>query len=309
MGSLIYEHAYDTTLTPSIHFPDYHFTMLNDTKRNILYNEALKQCAPNQVVLDLGSGSGLLSMMALRAGAKKVFAIEQDALLAQLSRTILTKNGFGDARVRVINAPISNLANDHEIDEPVDLIVTEIFDCGLIGEGCMTSIADAKSFLRPGGRIIPRQGSIHAFLVHSDKLRAQHLLTNHVMGFDLNELIELRQFGYIDRIAHYPDHRIVSDKICLLTLDFQQDFPTTITQTVSFTVQEDTHIDAMIVYFQLMLTKNIILKSLANLASHWDQWFLFPKQPIRAYKGETVTVSLHNRNSARLMASMWRVSH
>jgi hypothetical protein len=129
------------------------------------------------------------------------------------------------------------------------------------------------------------------------------------MGFDLGELVELRQFGCMDKITHYPDYRIVSDKICLLTLDFQQDFPTKIAQTVSFTVQEDTHIDAMIVYFQLMLTPHIILESLSSLASHWDQWFLFPKQPMRAYKGETVTVSIHNNNSERLMASVWSVSH
>jgi len=309
MEPLLYKHAYNTKLIPDRYFPDYHFTMLNDTRRNTLYNTALAKYAPNQVVLDLGSGSGLLSMMALRAGAKKVFAVEQDTLLAQLSRTILAKNGLLDDRIHIINAPIAQLTGGHEIDEPVDLIVTELFDCGLIGEGCIKSIADAKFFLKPGGRVLPKKGSIHAFLVNSEQLRTQHLLHDDVMGFDLSALIELRQVGYMDRIAYYTDCRIVSDKICLLTLDFQRDLPATIAQTVSFTVQQDTQIDAMIVYFKLALAQNVTLVSLSSRASHWDQWFLFPKQSMHVHKGATVAVNIHNDTREKLMASMWSVSN
>lgn len=119
--------------------------------------------------------------------------------------------------------------------------------------------------------MLSKQGSIHAFLVNSEQLRAQHLLTDNVMGFDLSALIELRQVGYMDRIVYYTDCCIVSDKICLLTLDFQRELPAAIAQTVSFTVQQDTQIDAMIVYFKLALAQNVTLESLSSRASHWDQ--------------------------------------
>ena len=308
MESLIYEQHYDTTLMPSQHFPDYHIMMLNDARRNALYDKAIAKYAPNRVVLDLGSGSGLLSMMALRAGAKKVFAVEQDPWLVQQARIILTQNKLFDHRIRIINASIDQLVNSHEIDESVDLIITEIFDCGLIGEGCLSSIAQAKYFLKPDGRVIPLQGSIHAFLVDSAQLRAQHLLPDDIMGFDFSALIELRQMGHMDKISSYTDARVVSNTLNLLTLDFQQNIPTQVEKTVAFTVHQDASIDAMVVYFQLLLAPSILLKSISSGFSHWNQWLLFPKKSIRVHQGDTVTVHIHNKNHGKFMSSMWRRS-
>ena len=59
--------------------PIYHFKMLNDEPRNMAFYEALRRViVPNvSIVYDLGAGSGLLSLMAAKLGARKVFAVER----------------------------------------------------------------------------------------------------------------------------------------------------------------------------------------------------------------------------------------
>ncbi len=66
--------------------PRYHFNMLNDRQRNEVYDNSIRKAVDaNTTVLDVGTGSGLLSMMAARAGAKKIFACEMVRLIADVA--------------------------------------------------------------------------------------------------------------------------------------------------------------------------------------------------------------------------------
>ena len=99
----------------------WHFAMLNDVDRNEKFDAAIRAAvarvraasaaasADNPVcVLDLGSGSGLLAMMASRAGADVVHAIEQSDLLSEVGPSIVARNGF-----RVIGGA----GNDNDVEE------------------------------------------------------------------------------------------------------------------------------------------------------------------------------------------------
>src|SRR5215212_4586312 len=77
--------------------PRWHFEMLNDEKRNAAFEEALTNAiTPDTVVLDIGSGTGLLAMMAARAGAKETITCEMVPLLAELARDTVARNGLAD---------------------------------------------------------------------------------------------------------------------------------------------------------------------------------------------------------------------
>ena len=81
---------------------DFHYAMVNDHPRNEFYRLALaKVVVPDTHVLEIGTGSGLLAMIAAKQGAR-VTAVEANRHMAALARSIIAANGLSD-RVRVIN--------------------------------------------------------------------------------------------------------------------------------------------------------------------------------------------------------------
>ncbi|MBL8881212.1 MAG: 50S ribosomal protein L11 methyltransferase, partial [Phycisphaerales bacterium] len=153
--------------------PRWHFTMLHDRPRNDAYEQALRSVVcPGQRVLDIGTGSGLLAMMAARAGAAEVVACEAVPLIAEKAREILAANGLAD-RVRVVAKPSTRLVPGTDLDGPADVLVTEIFDAALIGEGALATFEDAWArLLKADATVIPCAATIRAQLVESPDLRA-----------------------------------------------------------------------------------------------------------------------------------------
>jgi hypothetical protein len=93
----------DGHAAPSPPILGYHFSMVNDVARASAFKGGLADVIqPSSIVVDLGSGSGLLSVMAAKLGARHVFAIEQDSSLAEASRRVMIENGVSHV-VSVIN--------------------------------------------------------------------------------------------------------------------------------------------------------------------------------------------------------------
>lgn len=139
---------YDRTIVETI---DYHRSMLTDKVRMQSYLRAIMHTVgPGDVVLDIGSGTGVLAYFACMAGAKRVYALEQD-LVIELARAICNHNGFQD-RVVFLN----EWSDQVELPERADVLVTETI--GNIGfeEGILGWIIDARErLLTQDGRIIP----------------------------------------------------------------------------------------------------------------------------------------------------------
>ncbi|MBN8501100.1 MAG: 50S ribosomal protein L11 methyltransferase [Sphingomonadales bacterium] len=105
--------------------PAYHHAMLGDGARSAAYRRAIEHFAPGRVVLDIGTGSGLLAMMAARAGAAHVHACEFEPRLARTAREIIAANGFAD-RITVHSCHSSRLDRNRDLGGGADLIVSEI---------------------------------------------------------------------------------------------------------------------------------------------------------------------------------------
>ena len=74
-------------------FPGVQFACLNDHNRNKAFEKALNNTiTPESVVLDIGAGAGILSLMAARAGAKHVYAVEIKPMVAEAAREIIKLN-------------------------------------------------------------------------------------------------------------------------------------------------------------------------------------------------------------------------
>lgn len=162
--------------------PDFHARMLRDGLRNAAYRAVIERFAPGRVVLDIGTGSGLLAMMAARAGAAKVYACEANPMLAAAARAVIATNGLAD-RITVFDRHSTTLDRARDLSGGVDLVVSEVFCASLIGEGVLGTLTHARTELaQPGALILPERASIIAALAEIPPLADGVAL---VEGFDL----------------------------------------------------------------------------------------------------------------------------
>ncbi|MFZ1575486.1 MAG: 50S ribosomal protein L11 methyltransferase [Chromatiaceae bacterium] len=140
---------------------DYHRSMLVDTTRTRAFELAIQaRVKPGDTVVDLGCGSGILTCFACRAGARRVYAVEEGPVI-ELAKAVCRLNGFAE-RVVFINERSTRAI----LPEPVDVIVTETIGNLGLEEGILGWTADARRrFLKPGGSLIPEAIALFATLV------------------------------------------------------------------------------------------------------------------------------------------------
>lgn len=127
--------------------------MLHDTIRNRLYCQALEKAVStvrskgkSPHVLDIGTGTGLLSMMAARAGATRVTAVEVMRPMVQIAREVIAANGYSDTIIVVPKRSTDMTEADMEGGR-ANILVTEVFDTELIGEGALLTYSHALKHL------------------------------------------------------------------------------------------------------------------------------------------------------------------
>ena len=183
----------------------WHFSIVRDQARNQAYDAALRSAIfPGCTVLEIGTGTGLLAMMAARAGAARVITCEADPAIAAAARENVANNGFAD-RVTVVNKH-STALEPADLGGPADILVSEIVSNDMLSEGTLPAHEDAvPRLLKPGGAVIPVRGQIRIALM-DDGGAAQPDL-GLVESFDLSAFNRLRR--------PYRDIRVGSDAITL----------------------------------------------------------------------------------------------
>lgn len=148
-----------------------HEEMLCDENRTNAYKKAIFGCAnelKNKVVLDVGSGTGILSVFCAKAGAKKVYAVEASNI-AQQARKIIKLNGV-DKIVEVIQGVLEDIS----LPEKVDVIVSEWMGYCLLYESMLTSVLTARDrWLKPNGLILPSIANIYFAPICDDEIMCE----------------------------------------------------------------------------------------------------------------------------------------
>ena len=188
--------------------PAWHVTMMNDNYRNSKYLEAIKlavnDISVDPLVLDIGAGSGLLSMMAIANGAREVVACEITNTIAKIAKKIIHKNGYAE-KITVINKKSTELKVGEDLPKKVDLIISEILAAEFVGEGVRCSILDAnKRLLKKDGIMIPESGTIKISLLGSDKKILDVVSVANVNGFDLSEFNSISQRKWDMNLTEIP---------------------------------------------------------------------------------------------------------
>ncbi|GAA4072004.1 50S ribosomal protein L11 methyltransferase [Actinomadura miaoliensis] len=142
-----------------------HQAMLADRPRLEAYDRALARAVrPGDVVADVGAGTLVLSLLALRHGAGRVFAVEADPATAAVAARIAEHNDLG-GRLTVVRAD----ARTVRLPKRADVVVAEMM--GNLGpEEQMMEVLDAfaRGNLAPGGRVVPQRLVTHLAAVEFD---------------------------------------------------------------------------------------------------------------------------------------------
>ena len=127
-----------------------HFRMVRDTVRVSAYRRAIFRHCKDKSVIEIGCGSGILSIFAAKAGARRVIAIEESTI-ADLAAAMFEANGVAD-RIELRRAN----SRDVSVDEPADVIIHEVLGVDPFSENILPFIEDARArLLAPNGRLIP----------------------------------------------------------------------------------------------------------------------------------------------------------
>jgi protein arginine N-methyltransferase 7 len=236
---------------------DFHFAMMNDLPRNEFYYGLLKKhVTPETGVLEIGAGSGLLSMMAAKLGAKWVVAVEGSADMADLARRNVHANGLQD-KIKVMCMMSTDLDLKHLPGQP-DILVSEIFGTLLLGESAHDYIEDIRRrVLKPSSVILPRHGVQYAVPIQCDILDSiadvktwNGLDLSHVTAVkDTASTVFTKKYGF--RMSSVPFKKL-SAPIPVVTIDFQttkrKDFKRN--QSFEITATESGQAHAMLLYWE-----------------------------------------------------------
>jgi len=151
------------------------FPMLNDTRRNNLYEEAIKAVAKkldsqeSVRVLDIGAGTGLLGMMAAKhlPGSRSI-CLEMSSTMATMAQHVIWDNDFDD-QITVVN---DNSRQLPPLEPKANLCVSELLESGLLGEGWLSTMRDAwDRHLTTDAVVVPQKARVYVQLVQGEWLR------------------------------------------------------------------------------------------------------------------------------------------
>ncbi|XP_061661846.1 protein arginine N-methyltransferase 6 [Syngnathoides biaculeatus] len=154
----------DKTRQDGLYFDSYsdvtiHEEMLADHVRTNTYRLAIlknSESIRGKVVLDVGAGTGVLSMFCVQAGAKKVYAVEASSIAEQAVKIV--KQNHMEDKIEVIHGTVETV----ELPEMVDVIVSEWMGYALLHESMLNSVLYARDkwLLKPAGIMLPNKGEL-----------------------------------------------------------------------------------------------------------------------------------------------------
>lgn len=282
---------------------DEHRQYLEDTARLSAFDRAIRATVrPGDVVVDLGCGSGILGLMAVRAGASRVYAIDDSGMVA-VARRIAVANGVAD---RVVH--IAGLSTRVALPEPVDVVLAD--QMGHLGfeAGVLEYFDDAaRRWLRPGGRFVPRGVATWLAPVDAPEMTAAvDFWRTRPAGFDVSAVHEgAVNTGYPTRFS--PDQRLAAGQPVLHWITGVTDLGAAHGRT-TFRVERPGTLTGLAGWFVADLADGVRLTNEPGAPDQIDrrQAFLPVAAPIAVLPGDDIDVTLRARPVEVVL--MWEIT-
>lgn len=289
----------DTTVKTSkdYYFDSYshygiHEEMLKDRVRTETYRSAIlenPQLFENKVVLDVGTGTGILSMFACQAGAKHVYGVDMSDIIEK-ARLIVEKNGFAD-RITLIKGKIE------EIELPiskVDIIISEWMGYFLLYESMLDSVIYARDkWLIPGGIMFPDKAVLYLAAVEDGHYKKERIdFWNDVYGFDYTPIRDVAKLEPIVDIVE--GQSIVTDAAAILDIDILTCTKDHLAFHAPFclTALRNDYVHGLVSYFECAFTqmpKPIGFSTSPRACyTHWKQTLFYLDDTLSCVRGEQI---------------------
>mmetsp|Transcript_61090 Transcript_61090/g.71024 ORF Transcript_61090/g.71024 Transcript_61090/m.71024 type:complete len:344 (+) Transcript_61090:160-1191(+) len=267
-----------------------HMEMLKDYQRTTSYRDAMlknRHMFHDKVVLDVGCGTGILSMFAAKAGARKVIGIDCSSVAVQ-AREIVKKNGL-DHIITILQGKVE----EQKIDDKVDIIISEWMGYFLLYESMLNTVLFARdTWGAPGVKLLPDKANMYVCGVEDEQyVHEKFDVWNNVEGFDFSYF---RRLSYIEPLIDTVERSQIMTNVSPLAsfdlntvtvpeLNFKSDF--------RLVAQKDNVVvHALSVHFDTPFTaghEHVVLDTSPMVPpTHWRQTVLYLINPIRMRQGE-----------------------
>ena len=250
-------------------FTPYEISMcLHDVQRTRLWKQAIEDVVQDgDVVVDAGSGTGILGVFAALDGAARVHAIELHPRFVTLIQHLAERNGVAD-RLTVTHGDATKLAPP----EPFDVLVCELLCTGQFFEPEVQVVNNLRRHMKPGGRIIPSR--VESF----------------VQLFDAQEEIYGVRIDCDSRSSMLAGDEPVSTKVRYDVIDFGATVdPTRVDTTVIVRARKSQLADAAVITSRALLSETIVTEPTRFL---YQPEVIFLGEPLELVDGRDYAVRI-----------------
>ncbi|XP_042451227.1 probable protein arginine N-methyltransferase 1 isoform X1 [Zingiber officinale] len=269
-----------------------HEEMLKDVVRTKTYQNVIYQnkfLFKNKVVLDVGAGTGILSLFCAKAGAKHVYAVECSQM-ADMAKEIVQTNGYSDV-ITVLKGKVE------EIELPVahvDVIISEWMGYFLLFENMLNTVLYARDkWLINNGIILPDKALLYLTAIEDAEYKEDKIeFWNDVYGFDMSCI---RKQAMAEPLVDTVDlKQIVTSDIMIKMMDISEMTFGDVSFTAPFKLvaERNDFIHAFMAYFNVQFTQCHRETSFStgprSKATHWKQTVLYLDEVLTICKDEVI---------------------
>ncbi|XP_042385381.1 probable protein arginine N-methyltransferase 1 [Zingiber officinale] len=269
-----------------------HEEMLKDVVRTKTYQNVIYQnkfLFKNKVVLDVGAGTGILSLFCAKAGAKHVYAVECSQM-ADMAKEIVQTNGYSDV-ITVLKGKVE------EIELPVahvDVIISEWMGYFLLFENMLNTVLYARDkWLINNGIILPDKALLYLTTIEDAEYKEDKIeFWNDVYGFDMSCI---RKQAMAEPLVDTVDlKQIVTSDIMIKMMDISEMTSGDVSFTAPFKLvaERNDFIHAFMAYFNVQFTQCHREISFStgprSKATHWKQTVLYLDEVLTICKDEVI---------------------
>ncbi|KAG0561597.1 hypothetical protein KC19_9G076700 [Ceratodon purpureus] len=257
----------------------------------------------DKVVVDVGAGSGILSLFAAQAGAKHVYAVEASAM-AEYARKLIAGNHPLSQRITVIHGKVEEI----ELPEKADILISEPMGTLLVNERMLESYIIARDrFLVPNGKMFPSRGRIHMAPFSDEYLygeianKALFWQQQSYYGVDLTPLRDTAFQGYFSQpVVDAFDPRLLIAQPIIHNIDFltaKEEDLYEIDVPLEFKSAVAARVHGLACWFDVLFDGSTVQRWLTTApgapTTHWYQIRCVLSQPLYVLAGQPITGRLH----------------